>query len=217
MRCCGIAVYWKYRKGGEVKRIVLSCTFGVILAMAAQAGELYRWVDANGKVHYSDTPPSDKTKAERKNLSSSATQNADLPYETLRAQQNFPVTLFVGLNCGELCDKARGLLNKRGVPFSEKLLKTKEEIEAFAKLAGSMNSPALKVGNNYLSGFSESRWNGELDIAGYPKTASYRQRMAPPKPPASEAGTTDGKPAEGQAAEGSANGNQTSPAQPAEQ
>ena len=106
-----------------------------------------------------------------------------MPYETRRAQQNFPVTLYVGESCGELCDLARSLLNKRGIPFSEKLLKTKTEIDAFQKLSGSVNSPTLLVGKTVLSGFSESIWNSELDVTGYPKTASYRQRIAPPTPP----------------------------------
>jgi len=59
-------------------------------------------------------------------------------------------------------------------PFSEKLLKTQEEIDTFYKMSGSNGAPTLSIGKNYLSGFLESRWNSELDVAGYPKTASYR-------------------------------------------
>ncbi len=176
---------------------LLACL--VIMQSGAQAGELFRWVDKAGMVHYSDVPPTDITDVERMKLSSDVSQNADLPYETQRAQQNFPVTLYVGEVCGQPCDQARSLLNKRGVPFSEKLLKTKSEIEAFQKLSGSMNSPALQVGKAYLGGFSESAWNSELDVAGYPKTASYRQRSAPPKspatPPVSEGQTVPAVPA----------------------
>ena len=183
-----------------MKRILFLWACLAIVSSGVQAGELFRWVDANGKVHYGDTPPKDTAKVERKNISGEVSQNEDLPFEARRAQQNFPVTLYVGESCGEPCTKARGLLSKRGVPFSEKLLKTKEEIEAFAKLSGSMNGPTLQVGRNYLSGFSESGWNSELDVAGYPKSASYRQRVAPPKKPASEAPPVEGQPAEGQQA-----------------
>jgi len=210
----GTAVCWKQRKGDAMKRIVLLGALFAFISVATHAGELYRWKDAEGKIHYSDTPPTDSSRVERKNLKGHTTLNEDLPYETLRAQQNFPVTLYVGMDCGEPCNRARDLLNKRGVPFSEMLLKTKEEIEAFAKLAGSMNSPALKVGSNYLSGFNESRWNGELDVAGYPKTASYRQRIAPPKSPANE--PAEEKPAEGNAQENPAE-EQAPPEQPAAQ
>lgn len=187
-----------------MKRIFLLLACLAFISSGVQAGELFRWVDANGKVHYGDAPPTDAAKVERKKLSGDVSQNEDLPFEARRAQQNFPVTLYVGESCGEPCTKARGLLSKRGVPFSEKLLKTKEEIEAFAKLSGSLNGPTLQVGRNYLSGFSESGWNSELDVAGYPKTASYRQRVAPPKKPAPEAPPVEGQPAGGQPAAGQA-------------
>jgi glutaredoxin len=172
-----------------MKHIILLLSCLAAMPLYVQADELYRWVDDNGKVHYGDTRPADATDVERKNLSSDVSQNTDLPYETRLAQQNFPVTLYAGENCGELCDRARSLLNKRGVPFSDKLLKTKSEIEAFQKLSGSNNSPTLLIGKTYLSGFSESAWNSELDVTGYPKTASYRQRIAPPVPPATPPAT----------------------------
>jgi glutaredoxin len=167
-----------------MKRVVLLLACLVIMPSGVQAGELFRWVDKAGQVHYGDVPPADATDVERKKLSSDVSQNEELPYETRRAQQNFPVTLYVGESCGGPCAQARSLLNKRGVPFSEKLLKTKSEIDAFQKLSGSNNSPTLLVGKTYFSGFLESAWNSELDVAGYPKTPSYRQRIAPPAPPA---------------------------------
>ncbi|MDH4215555.1 MAG: glutaredoxin family protein [Gallionella sp.] len=155
-----------------------------ILALGAQAGEIYNWVDKEGKVHYSDTPPANVVDVERKKLSSQTPQIDDLPYETQRAQQNFPVVLYVTGGCGVPCDQARSLLNKRGIPFSEKLLQSQQEIDAFYKTSGSTGAPTLAIGKTYLSGFLEAKWHSELDIAGYPKTASYRQRVAPPAPKA---------------------------------
>ena len=165
--------------------LLLACLS--FLPSGAQAGEIFNWVDKEGKVHYSDTPPADAADIVRKKLSSQKPQVEDLPYETQRAQQNFPVTLYVTGGCGAPCDQARSLLNKRGVPFSEKLLNTQQEIDTFYKTSGSNGAPTLAIGNAYLSGFLEAKWNGELDVAGYPKTASYRQRVAPPpKPPEPE-------------------------------
>lgn len=167
-----------------MKRMVWLSACLTIVTLQTQAGELFRWVDKAGKVHYGDTKPADVADVERKKLSSPAAQSEDLPYETLRAQQNFPVTLYVMDGCTGPCVQARDLLHKRGIPFSEKPLKTQEDIDAFNKTTGSRVTPTLAIGKNYLSGFLESKWNSELDIAGYPKTASYRQRVAPPAPPA---------------------------------
>ena len=184
-----------------MKRIVLLLACFAIMPLALHAGELFRWVDENGNVHYSDTLPADTTNVERKKLGRKVEQNEDISYEARRAQQNFPVTLYVGETCAEPCIYARVLLRKRGIPYSEKILKTKTEINEFHKLSGSFDSPTLAVGQTYLGGYSESRWNSELDIAGYPKTATYRQRIAPPKPditetPTSETSATPTEPAE---------------------
>ena len=181
-----------------MKHIFLLFASLAIMPLGVGAGEIFHWVDKDGKVHYSDILPADATEVERKKLSSQTTQNEDLPYETQRAQQNFPVTLYVAGGCGAPCDQARSMLNKRGVPFTEKTLKTQQEIDAFYKTSGSTGAPTLAVGNSYLSGFLEAKWNSELDVAGYPKTASYRQRVAPPpktptpeKPPENPATPTE--------------------------
>lgn len=167
-----------------MKRLVLLLLGLVATLSVVQASELFRWVDANGKVHYGDVRPSNTTDVESLKLSSEPAQGDELPYETRRAQENFPVTLYVGNGCGTPCDMARSLLNKRGIPFSEKLLKYKEDVEAFKKLSGFEDVPALAVGKTFLRGFQAEQWNSELDIAGYPKTAPYRASGAPAISPA---------------------------------
>jgi len=161
-----------------LKRIVLLFCCLLLMPTGIHAGELYRWVDKSGKVHYGDVPASEAEQIERKKFSSPATQDSeDLPYETRRAQQNFPVTLYTASNCIELCQKARDFLNKRGIPFTEKYLVTQEEINDFIKQSGSDQSPTLAVGKTFLKGFQAEQWNSELDIVGYPKVLLYR----PPK------------------------------------
>lgn len=168
-----------------MKHCVLLLALLSITCSIVQAGELYRWVDSSGKVNYGDVLPAGALQVEVKKFPKDASSNEYLPYEALRAQQNFPVTLYVSEGCGDTCVQARNLLNKRGIPFSEKSLKTNKEIEAFEQSSGfDAFVPTLVVGKNYLKGFEESKWNGQLDVAGYPKTASYRQRTAPATPPA---------------------------------
>lgn len=157
-----------------MKRIVLLLA-GLFAATAfAQGGELYRWVDKSGKVHYGDGPPAEAPLVESLEFRDEAAPDAGLPYETRRAQQNFPVTLYVAENCVEFCRQARELLTKRGIPFAEKNLVTQEEIDAFRAASGGENIPALAVGKTFVNGFEAGRWHSELDIAGYPKIAPYR-------------------------------------------
>ncbi|HEY0664731.1 MAG TPA: glutaredoxin family protein [Gallionella sp.] len=168
----------------------------VILGMnpvATGAGELFRWVDENGKVHYGDAPPA-SAHAERKKFGGKVEQGEEISFEASRAQQNFPVTLYVSDTCKEPCTQARDLLRKRGVPYSEKMLVSKSEIDEFQKQSGSSNAPTLKIGTTYLGGYSESKWNSELDIAGYPKAATYRQLNAPQPQSQSGAPKSDANP-----------------------
>ena len=167
-----------------MQRIILLLGCLAIMPLGIQAGEMFRWVDSRGIVHYSDTPPPKSEQADTIKISNAAGSDDALPFETLRAKQNFPVTLYVGSRCGDLCDQARSLLNKRGIPFSEKVLNTTDDLAALKKLSGNDSIPTLAVGKTYLGGFVASQWHGELDIAGYPKTAPYR---APGKPAAASA------------------------------
>lgn len=183
-----------------MRHIILLMTCLIMLPVGAGAGELFRWVDENGKVHYGDAPPAKAAKVERKKFGGNVEQNEELSYEARRAQQNFPVVLYVGETCIEPCIHARALLKKRGVPFSEKMLRTKTEIDEFYKLSGSYDSPTLAVGKKYLKGFQDSAWNTELDVAGYPKTATYRQRIAPPPAEPQNPPPAEGQPANGQPA-----------------
>ena len=184
MHYCGIMGYWKQPSGGEMRHIALLLACLLAIPSVAGAGELFRWKDESGRVHYGDAPPNKIKNVERKNLTSSMETSDELPYVTQRAQQNFPVSLYVSDSCVDTCNQARDLLKKRGVPYSEKPINTKQELDALIAVSGKGTVPTLAVGKTYLTGFLESSWNLELNVAGYPKTASYRQRTAPPPKPA---------------------------------
>ena len=97
-----------------------------------------------------------------------------MPYATRQAAEKFPVTLYTAANCMEACKQARELLNGRGIPFSEKMLKSEEEIAELTKKLGSeAATPSIFVGQQSFKGFEAGTWNNLLDLAGYPKSAPY--------------------------------------------
>ncbi len=163
------------------------------LTLSAQAESVFHWVDSEGKVHYEDIPAADAAKVEEKKFTLPAPSDDDaLSYETRRAKQNFPVTLYVAERCGESCVQAREFLSKRGIPFVEKSLASKEDNEAFMKASGGNAIPTLAVGRNFLKGFEVGQWGSELDIAGYPKTAPYGARpIVPPLKPVQAASSVE--------------------------
>jgi glutaredoxin len=169
----------------KMRSFNLVIVLAMLLAGNANA-ELYRSIDKDGKVHYSEVPLQGSEDVATVKVDKAPVPDESLPYETQRAKQNFPVTLYSFPDCGSACTMSRDFLNKRGIPFAEKSLVTKEDFDAFRKDSGDTQLPALSIGKNWLKGFLDEEWNKELDIAGYPKTSGYRP-APPPAPPAQPA------------------------------
>jgi glutaredoxin len=172
---CMFYMRWKMQR--------IFCALLVLLVSigSAQADTLYRWQDKEGKVHYGDRPAADAVDAESKRFAAPATAGeGDLPYSVRKAMQDFPVTLYVTPSCGDYCVQARAFLNKRGVPFSEKNVASKEEIEEFKRITSGEAVPTLIVGKSILKGYESGQWNAELDMAGYPKSAPYGMKPQAP-------------------------------------
>ena len=150
----------------------------LLLASSVQAAEYFRSVDSAGKVHYGDRPLTDAAEVEKMKVRPAPQPNNTLSFETQRAKEKFPVTFYVAEECGDSCKQARDYLNKRGIPFTEKKLASKEEIETFIKTSGSDKIPVMYIGKKWLQGFLESQWSSALDEAGYPKSSPYGSRPA---------------------------------------
>lgn len=159
-----------------MRRIAL---LAAALVVAGSAwGQSYRWVDpATGRVMVTDLPPPKNAKNVTQAKAGGEVSGGTVGIETQRAAANFPVTLFTSSNCVEECKQARELLNKRGVPFTEKTGQSAEEIEELKALVGQAYVPSLKVGRQATKGFNADEYTKLLDLAGYPKSATT---VAPP-------------------------------------
>jgi glutaredoxin len=176
------------------RQIALACgvAAAVIAALAAaQAQQVYRYVDKDGRTIYSDRqPPADSKEVQAKRLSPNYIENSEAPIALTQAAQRFPVTLYT-FACGTVCQNAEALLNRRGVPFTTVNVEEQKGAEALQKLTGAQQAPVLQVGEKLVAtGFNEARWTSMLDDAGYPKTPPRRiaakapAEAAPPPPPA---------------------------------
>lgn len=162
----------------------LSLIILLLLAQPAVAAQLYRWVDSEGKVHYTDQAPDSKVKVlERRTFSGNVIETSELPYATREAQKNAPVVLYAN-DCGEPCKLALDHLSKRGIPFVRKTIKDQAESDELKKIAGGLEVPTLTVGKTTLKGYQAQSWDSALDVAGYPKSAPYtaKKPAAPAAP-----------------------------------
>jgi glutaredoxin len=143
----------------------------LLLPVLAQA-QMYRWVDDNGKVHYSDRAPLSGAKnVQKQSISVGQGSSAPLPYALQQAVGNFPVTLYTSEICKETCVQARDLLNKRGVPYSEVDVADEAGLTQLKKLSGGDVVPVMTVGHEVYKGFESGAYKAALDTAGYPTSS----------------------------------------------
>lgn len=161
----------------------------LLMALAcasAQAQGVYRIVGPDGKVTFSDRPPTEAAAQPPRSVTQTTpgaggSGSAALPYELRQVAGRFPVTLYTGDDCAP-CNSARALLNARGIPFTERTVSTNEDLTALQRLSGGTSLPFGTIGGQQLSGFSDSEWTQYLDAAGYPKQSQLPKNYRQPAP-----------------------------------
>ncbi|WP_341889702.1 glutaredoxin family protein [Variovorax sp. YR752] len=135
---------------------------------------LYKVVGPDGKITYTDRPPT-TTEGRVSPMNARSTGTADsapaLPIELREAAGRYPVTLYTFSTACEPCDAARTLLRQRGIPHTERQVVTSEDGEALVKLTGGRDAPVLAIGAQLLKGLAPETWNSYLDAAGYPQAS----------------------------------------------
>jgi glutaredoxin len=167
------------------------------LTLSTSAQTIYRIMGADGKVTFSDKPPN--TSAAGKASASASTNSAEasgagLPFELRQATSRFPVTLYSGADCAP-CADGRAMLVNRGIPFTERSVKTPEDAAVLLRTTGETTLPLLVIGQQHLKGYSQSEWMQTLDAAGFPPSSQlppgYKFAAATPlAPPAVKAPAT---------------------------
>ncbi|MFY8085640.1 MAG: glutaredoxin family protein [Rubrivivax sp.] len=155
-----------------------------LLSLAGQASAqgVYRIVGPDGRVSFSDQPPSAQAPAAPAAGSSrGAAAGAALPYELRQTSNRYPVTFYSATDCAP-CNAGRNLLNSRGIPYTEKTVSSQDDAEALKRLAGEAALPLLTIGSQRLKGFSEPEWTQYLDAAGYPKQSMLPSGYRRPAP-----------------------------------
>lgn len=173
----------------QKRHLVAACCVAFFATAAGAQSTVYRWVDKDGRTHFTDTPPpADAKSSTQKRLGDAPP--VELPFAVRAAQEKNPVTLYTAPSCGEACASARTLLSERGIPFSERDAQANALAqEALKKLVGGLEVPVLTVGATTLKGYEAGQWNAALTDAGYPRTRLPGQPAAqgtveppPPRP-----------------------------------
>lgn len=170
----------------RVTMLVGGLAAAAMLAGTACAQQMYRWVDKDGRVSYSDKPPPPAAAkdVQQRNVGANVVDSGGLDYATQQAVRNAPITLYTTADCKEICGQARELLQKRGAPFSEVTVSDEKTREALKQASGDTQVPVLVVGRDVTKGWEPGAFHAALDAAGYPKSAPNRPIQAAKAPAA---------------------------------
>ena len=141
----------------------------------------YKYVDADGRVTYSDQPPPPTARVLEARQSSGLGPTSALPFDLQQATTRYPVVLYSGNRCAP-CDDARNLLRGRGVPFIEKTVNSNDDIALFKQQSPDGTAPVVTVGSRKVVGFSQANIASLLDDAGYPSTSKLPRDYQYPVP-----------------------------------
>lgn len=151
--------------------------------LAGTVAAQYKSIGPDGRVTYSDVPPSSGRVVDQKKATGDGAAARALPFALQQAATRFPVLLYTGDKCAP-CNDARAYLRGRGVPFTERTVTSDDDIAAFRQQSPDGTAPVITVGGQKAVGFSPSALAGLLDNAGYPATSMLPRDYQYPAPTA---------------------------------
>ena len=116
--------------------------------------DIYKWIDENGKVHYSDAKPdsigAEEVKIRVNNYTNTIDANSNSGSQTNQVEQ---VVMYSTAWCG-YCEKARRYFQDNDIKFTEYDIEKSSNARAkYDKLRGT-GIPLIMVGKRRMDGFS---------------------------------------------------------------
>lgn len=136
--------------------------FLVVMSKLATA-EIYKWVDENGKVHFSDKPPvnDNAEKIDEQKLLARTSSYTSVSIDTITSSNiNNPsnkLIIYTTSSCG-YCLKAKKYFAENKIPYKEKNIETSKKFNREFKLLGGKGVPVITWKNKLMKGFSVKRF-----------------------------------------------------------
>jgi len=127
---------------------------------------IYKWVDANGRVQFSDRVPEEGS-AEQVELGpintyenvtiESNQETEDSVSKVPKSGKSKKVVMYSASWCG-VCTRARRFLTAKGIPFQELDVEKSQSAKREWKRMNAKGVPVILVGDQRMTGFSEARF-----------------------------------------------------------
>lgn len=144
---------------GKVRPSRVVCVLLLCVLHAAAHADVYRWTDADGRVHFGDKPPRDAATEQvqiRINTYESPQvvrpPSDDEPAQATAAKR---VVMYSAAWCG-VCKRAAAYFRAKRIPFTEYDVERSAKGQADFKRLGGRGVPVILVGKARMNGFSEA-------------------------------------------------------------
>jgi len=136
------------------KKRVMPWLLAALFACGVLQAQVYKWTDAEGRVHYGDAP---QATDDAEPVELRINTYTSVSYEQLG--KGVPISagrvvMYSTSWCG-YCKKARRYFQKRGIAFSEYDIETDAAARARYDALGARGVPVILVGSRRMNGFSE--------------------------------------------------------------
>ena len=153
-----------------IKQVLAASLAVLILLPFTLFADMYKWIDENGNVHYTDSPPPGK-KAKKLDLKINSITGPGVVSTIGKQSPQSPaagtakVKLYTTTWCG-YCKRAKAYLQARGTSFQEIDVETSAQGQREFQALGGRGVPVILVGNQRMDGYSEGTLAGMLKQAG---------------------------------------------------
>ena len=148
-----------------VLRVVL---LALLIVPLLASSEVYKWTDAQGRIHYSDSPPPE-AKAKQVKIKVSSIQGPAVVSALTAsppAKSKDKVRIYTTPWCG-YCKKAKAHLAAKSVLYEEVDVEASEQGRSEFTRIGGHGVPVILVGRQRMDGFSAAALDAMLAAAGW--------------------------------------------------
>ncbi len=145
-----------------IRRIsILGFVVCMLLTTSGVSGQIYKWVDEDGKTHFSSSPPTnvDAETVQPKTTNTYSGSDLSVPSDTStkKAINRKKVVMYSAVWCG-VCKKAKKYFREHRIPFNEYDIETSEKGKRDYKKLNGSGVPIILVDKQRMNGFSAARF-----------------------------------------------------------
>lgn len=147
-----------------MKRIIAVCA--LLACIPASAQQIHRWVDADGRVQYSDKPPPGVKSRPVESRINSYTGAPQVSGTASAGATRPEIKMYATDWCG-YCRKARDYFARNRIRYTELDVEKSPAARDEYQRMGARGVPVILVGTQRMNGYSEERLAQMLKAAGY--------------------------------------------------